>query len=110
MSKIMYKLVSTHFKVLPKMMTDLSTGCHFHMVYLFDVISKLFFVRDFVPLDLENFAICADMLDVYVDFCAIYGQDNRNQAEITTEKEGKPASVLIKLSDNKVLYLQRLVK
>lgn len=85
MSKIIQKIVGFHIKCLKKMINDLSTACQFDKVYLFDVISKLFFLRDFVPFDAENFAICADILDVFVDFSVIYGGDNKKKAEIMTD-------------------------
>ena len=43
------------------------------------MMTKLFLMTDFVPLDLENFAICADMLDVFMDFACIYGDENNSK-------------------------------
>lgn len=53
--------------------------CNLDKVYLFDMMTKLFLMTDFVPLDLENFAICADMLDVFMDFACIYGDENSSK-------------------------------
>lgn len=70
------------------------------------MMTKLFLMTDFVPLDLENFAICADMLDVFMDFACIYGDEkNSKKTEIVQSKDQEPSNVIIKLSDGKVLYM-----
>ena len=83
MSKVIKQLVETKFEHLGNMMNDISTACNLDKVYLFDMVTKIFFSSDFVPLDMDNFALCADMLDVYMDFSCIYGekQDNNNDKD-----------------------------
>ena len=75
------------------------------------MVTKLFFVTDFVPLDLENFAICADMLDVFMDFASIYSDDKGgHKTEITRPANEEPNNVVIKLSQKKVLYMHEIVR
>jgi len=73
---------------------------------MFDVITKLYFATDYVPADSDIFAVCADMLDVYMDFSFIYGSEKPEQKDPHLEPE--PYEVVIKLSDKKALMLQQV--
>ena len=86
------------------MMNDISSNCNLDKVYLFDMITKIFFATDFVPLDVENFALCADMLDVYMDFSCIYGGKENNEKINKNDQTWEPYEQLIKLSDKKILF------
>ena len=41
--------------------------------FLFDIISKLYIATDSAPVDIANFAICSEMIDVFIDISYIYG-------------------------------------
>lgn len=41
--------------------------------FLFDIISKLYIATDSAPVDISNFAICSEMIDVFIDISYIYG-------------------------------------
>ena len=106
MSKIISKLIGEKFPHLNIMMNDISSTCNLDKVYLFDMITKVFFATDFVPLDTENFALCADMLDVYMDFSCIYGDKSDETNEDNSYKIFYEQ--LIKLTDKKILFLQEI--
>ncbi len=42
-------------------------------VFLFDVMNKISIATDSQPVDIENFSICSDMIDVFLDISFIYG-------------------------------------
>ncbi len=67
----------------------------------------MYFATDYVPTEADLFAICADMLDVYMDFSGIYGSDPPKTGEAT---DTVPYEVVIKLSDKKALYLQQVTE
>ena len=41
-------------------------------VFLFEVVSKLYIATDAAPVDLNNFAMCSELIDVYLDISIIY--------------------------------------
>jgi Ras-related GTP-binding protein C/D len=41
--------------------------------FLFEVVSKLYIATDSCPVDIGNFAICSEMIDVFIDISYIYG-------------------------------------
>lgn len=47
-------------------------------VFLFEVVSKLYIATDSAPVDITNFAICSEMIDVFIDISYIYGGSNKN--------------------------------
>ena len=40
--------------------------------FLFEVVSKLYIATDSAPVDIANFAICSEMIDVFIDISYIY--------------------------------------
>lgn len=79
-------------------------------VFLFDIVTKLYFATDYVPTDSELFSICSDMLDIYMDFSCIYGSERQADSEIKEGQEPEPYEVVIRLSDKKSLLLQQISK
>lgn len=41
--------------------------------FLFDIISKLYIATDSAPVEMPSFAICSEMIDVFIDISYIYG-------------------------------------
>ncbi len=41
--------------------------------FLFEVVTKLYISTDVSPVYIENFAICFEMIDVFIDISFIYG-------------------------------------
>lgn len=41
--------------------------------FVFDIISKLYIATDSAPVDISNFAISSEMIDVFIDISYIYG-------------------------------------
>lgn len=41
--------------------------------FLFEIVSKLFIATDSTPVDIDSFAICSEMIDVFLDISYIYG-------------------------------------
>ena len=73
------------------------------------MVTKLFFSTDFVPIESDVFSICADLLDVYMDFSCMYG-DDRAAKDLEKDTTQESYEVTVKLNDKKVLYLQQIVQ
>jgi len=43
--------------------------------FLFEMVSKLYLATDASPVDLGNFAMCTEMIDVFLDISFIYGNE-----------------------------------
>jgi Ras-related GTP-binding protein C/D len=44
-----------------------------HKAFLFDVISKIYIATDSAPVDIPEYEICSDFIDVVIDISDIYG-------------------------------------
>lgn len=108
MSKVISKLVNERLPHLGNMMNDLFSNCNLDKIYLFDMVTKIFFSTDYVPLNMEHFSLCADMLDVYMDFSYIYGEKAEDNQEVQNESDWEPYEQVIKLADKKILFLQQI--
>ena len=70
-------------------------------VFLFDVLSKISIATDTAPGDIENFSICSDMIDVFLDISFIYG----NAEDLPHDNESQS---IIRLSNGTTLYLKEV--
>lgn len=41
--------------------------------FLFDVVSKIYIATDSMPVDMQTYELCCDMIDVVIDISCIYG-------------------------------------
>lgn len=73
--------------------------------FIFEVVSKLYIATDSAPVDIANFAICSEMIDVFIDISYIYGQ-NKTPIQVYDTK----SQATIKLDDSTVLYLKEVDK
>jgi Ras-related GTP-binding protein C/D len=71
-------------------------------VFLFEIVSKLFIATDSTPVDIDSFAICSEMIDVFLDISYIYG----SQKHIYDSKNQRQS--VIKLSDGTILLLKEV--
>jgi hypothetical protein len=73
-------------------------------VFLFDMISKTYLASDSAPVEPQNYAICADMIELVMDISYIYGAKS---ASIGFDKQTQS---IIKLSDSTLLYYKEIEK
>ena len=43
--------------------------------FLFDVISKIYISTDSSPVDMKQYEICSELIDVLIDVTCIYGNE-----------------------------------
>lgn len=70
-SKVIQKLIP-HLPTLESLLNDLCSKCRFEKAYLFDVLSKIYIATDSSPVDMANYELCSDYIDVIVDVSEIY--------------------------------------
>ena len=52
---------------------------NFQKAFLFEVVSKLYIATDSAPVDIANFAICSEMIDIYIDISALYYSEKKEE-------------------------------
>lgn len=91
------------------MMDNLIDKSLVQKAFLFDVISKIYIATDSSPVDMKQYEICSELIDVLIDVTCIYGNE---QSEGTSKFDSKSSSV-IKLTGaneepNVVIYLREV--
>eukprot|EP01017_Pseudomicrothorax_dubius_P003841 TRINITY_DN1064_c0_g1_i7.p1 TRINITY_DN1064_c0_g1~~TRINITY_DN1064_c0_g1_i7.p1 ORF type:complete len:301 (+),score=95.51 TRINITY_DN1064_c0_g1_i7:34-936(+) len=99
-SRVIQRVVP-NIQYVDSLLDSLNSKCRFEKIFLFDIYYKLFVGTDTSPVDSQNYAICSDMIDVYLDVSSIYGDQGGEQAG------DNMAESLIKLSDA-ILYLKQV--
>jgi Ras-related GTP-binding protein C/D len=81
--------------------------------FLFDVISKIYIATDSSPVDMKEYEICSELIDVLIDVTCIYGNeqvsgnskfDNKSSSIIRLQVANSENSKL----ENKVMYLREV--
>jgi len=80
--------------------------------FLFDVISKIYIATDNSPVDMKQYEICSELIDVLIDVTCIYG----NEQTSGNSKFDNKSSSIIKLQvanengiqENIVMYLREV--
>lgn len=113
-----YSLFETFSKIFQKIMPQsnllcsfldtLTMNCQFERAYLFDVFNKIYLAVDsFSVASRDIYEICSDMIDVVLDMCGIYGEENDNDSYFD---ENSMSTIHINKSDKEgndsVLYLR----
>ena len=76
---------------------------------MFDVISKIYIATDSSPVDMKQYEICSELIDVLIDVTCIYG----NEQVGGNSKFDSKSSSIIKLKgeneeSNVVIYLREV--
>jgi len=53
-------------------------NCKIEKAFLFDMVSKLFIASDNHTVDITNFSMCFEMIDVYIDISLTYDEKHSN--------------------------------
>ena len=100
-SKVIQKVIK-QVPHLTHLLDSLITVCKMEKAFLFEIVSKLFISTDSTPVDMNPFAICSEMIDVFLDISYIYG----NQKHVYDPDNQRQS--IIKLSDGTVLLLKEV--
>jgi len=101
-SKVVQKLVP-QLPALENLLNILIQNSCIEKAFLFDVVSKIYIATDCMPVDMQSYELCCDMIDVVIDVSCIYG----NLEDEATAFDNKSSST-IKLNNGTVLYLREV--
>jgi Ras-related GTP-binding protein C/D len=57
------------------MLDNLTERSLIRKAFLFDVISKIYIATDKSPVDMKQYEICSELIDVLIDVTCIYGSE-----------------------------------
>lgn len=57
-----------------------------HKAFLFDVISKIYIATDESAVEMKDYEICSELIDVLIDVTCIYGTDEQGSSLTYDEK------------------------
>mmetsp|Transcript_52221 Transcript_52221/g.124501 ORF Transcript_52221/g.124501 Transcript_52221/m.124501 type:complete len:320 (-) Transcript_52221:148-1107(-) len=75
-SKIIQGVIP-RLSILEECIDTLALNSRMEKAFLFDMVSKLFIAEDSQRVFTQAYEICADMIDVVIDVCSIYGEDGK---------------------------------
>ncbi|KAF6032933.1 hypothetical protein EB796_000078 [Bugula neritina] len=103
-SKVVQKLIP-QLPTLEHLLNILIQNSCIEKAFLFDVVSKIYIATDCMPVDMQSYELCCDMIDVVIDISCIYGA----LEDEATAFDNKSSST-IKLNNGTVLYLREVNK
>ncbi|XP_067949561.1 ras-related GTP-binding protein C-like [Watersipora subatra] len=101
-SKVVQKLIP-QLPALENLLTILTQNSCIEKAFLFDIVSKIYIATDCMPVDMQSYELCCDMIDVVIDVSCIYGA----LEDEATAFDNKSSST-IKLNNGTVLYLREV--
>jgi len=110
LSRVIQKMLpQTQFIV--QLLDQLVLSSQIQKAFLFDVISKIYIATDKTPVEMKDYEICSELIDVLIDVTCIYGTDDQGGSLTFDEK----SSATIKLNhppsdQNVMLYLKEVDK
>lgn len=78
-SRIVQKLIY-ELPALENLLDLLMQYSNFDKVFLFDINSKIYVATDSSPVDIQNYEVCAEFIDVSIDLDGLYDSYNTNEA------------------------------
>ncbi|KAM3140160.1 hypothetical protein pb186bvf_007713 [Paramecium bursaria] len=105
-SKVIQKIIPYSLPI-QSLLDALNTACKIEKSFLFEITSKLYIASDSSPIDTENFQLCSEMIDVFIDITTIYGQiEEPGQSSITMDD----GTILLYKSFDKLTALICMIK
>ncbi|XP_032876750.1 ras-related GTP-binding protein D [Amblyraja radiata] len=104
-SKVVQKLIP-QLPTLENLLNIFISNSGIEKAFLFDVVSKIYIATDSMPVDMQTYELCCDMIDVVIDISCIYGLREFGEGS-TYDKE---SVAIIKLNNTTVLYLKEVTK
>ena len=79
--------------------------------FLFDVISKIYIATDENPVEMKDYEICSELIDVLIDVTCIYGTDETGGNLTFDDKSSSTIRLHSSVNDSNVmLYLKEVDK
>lgn len=99
-SRIVQKLIY-ELPALENLLDLLMQYSNFDKVFLFDINSKIYVATDSSPVDIQNYEVCAEFIDVSIDLDGLYeSPNNRNSLQQQQQQQMKRNSIAGSLYDD----------
>lgn len=79
-SRIVQKLIY-ELPALENLLDLLMQYSNFDKVFLFDINSKIYVATDSSPVDIQNYEVCAEFIDVSIDLDGLYESNSQQQQQ-----------------------------
>ena len=98
-SRIVQKLIY-ELPALENLLDLLMQYSNFDKVFLFDINSKIYVATDSSPVDIQNYEVCAEFIDVSIDLDGLYESNSQQQQQQHAQQQLKRNSITDTFEDN----------
>lgn len=84
-SRIVQKLIY-ELPALENLLDLLMQYSNFDKVFLFDINSKIYVATDSSPVDIQNYEVCAEFIDVSIDLDGLYESSTENAEQLLLKR------------------------
>lgn len=92
------------------MLNHLVNSSMIQKAYLFDVLSKVYIATDENPVDVKEYEICSELIDVLIDVSCIYGADEAGDLQFDDKSSSQIRLHYPPENHNIMLYLREVDK
>lgn len=107
LSSVIQKLIP-ELDVLQNLLNTLINNSGMTKAYLFDILSKIYVASDTRPIDSDIYEICANYIDLTVDFTDLYNYSRRKAVKLGEQMEEVESSMTFE--DGTMVYLKEMNK
>ena len=110
-SRVVQKMLpQTQYVV--QLLDQLVRSSQIHKAFLFDVISKIYVATDESAVDMKDYEICSELIDVLIDVTCIYGTSEDQGGNLTFDDKSSAQIKLHHSPTNQymMLYLKEVDK
>lgn len=107
LSSVIQKLIP-ELDILQNLLNTLINNSGMTKAYLFDILSKIYVASDTRPVDSDIYEICANYIDLTVDFTDLYNYHRENAKTLGEQMEEVESSMTFE--DGTMVYLKEMNK
>lgn len=107
LSSVIQKLIP-ELNVLQNLLDTLINNSGMTKAYLFDILSKIYVASDTRPVDSDIYEICANYIDLTVDFTDLYSYSRARPKKLGEQMEEVESSMTFE--DGTMVYLKEMTK
>lgn len=94
-----------------QLLDQLVRSSQIHKAFLFDVISKIYIATDESAVEMKDYEICSELIDVLIDVTCIYGSEEQESGLSFDDKSAAQIKLHHTPTDqNVMLYLKEVDK
>jgi len=109
LSRVIQKLLP-QVQYISQLLDQLVRSSQIQKAFLFDVISKVYIATDESPVEMKDYEICSELIDVLIDVTCIYGTDETGGNLTFDDKSSSSIRLHHPPDENVILYLKEVDK